>query len=126
MELLFLFIFTFAFAFLGRLILYMVSKMNKKGKKKKKRNDGIAIEIKYLCTKFKLDEKKLDNKVFASIMSFIDALIISGTLTLVVMITDNLIFELFLGLIIVIVLIYVINEILGRILKRKGFEKNGL
>ena len=100
--------------------------MSRLRKKKKKNKTGIAVEMRYLMTKFKLSEKKVDRKSLAAIISFIDAVIISTTLIIVVSVTENMVLEMLLGLIIVIVLIYVSYEILGRILIRKGFDKDEL
>lgn len=77
-------------------------------------------------TKFKLNEKKVDRKSLATIISFLDAIIISATLIIVISATDNMALEMILGLIIVIALIYATYEVLGRILIRKGFDKDGL
>ncbi len=77
-------------------------------------------------TKFKLNEKKVDRKSLAAIISFLDAIIISATLIIVISATDNMALEMILGLIIVIALIYATYEVLGRILIRKGFDKDGL
>lgn len=79
--------------------------------------------MKYLINKFKLVESKIDKKSFAAIISFLDAIIISGSLIIVIVITDNTVFEMILGLIVVTILIYVIYEILGKILIKKGFDK---
>lgn len=122
MEKLILFAFSLVFVFLGRLILYLISKR----KKKKKGNDGISIEIKYLCTKFKLDRSRIDKKSFAALISFLDALIISTTLIIVISITENFVLELLLGMFILLALIFVVYEIVGRILVKKGFDKNGI
>lgn len=123
MDKLILFLFCFVFCFVGRLTLYLISKLSKK---KKKNRTGIAVEIRYLVTKFKLNEKRMDGKALAAIISFLDAVIISGTLIIVVTTTENMVLEMLLGLIIVISLIYVSYEILGRILIKKGFDKDGL
>lgn len=101
--------------------------MSKMRKKKEKQNkNGIAVEMKYLKNKFSLDEKKIDRRSLAAVISLLDSLIISSTLIIVISLTDNMILEMLLGLVIVIFLIYVSYEILGRILKKKGFEKNEL
>ncbi|HBA37510.1 MAG TPA: hypothetical protein DCY94_02175 [Firmicutes bacterium] len=123
MEKLALFLFAFTFCFIGRLTLYLISKMPRRKKKKKETKNGIAIEIKYLSNKFDLPLKRIDTKAIASIISMLDALIIAGTLYLVVNITDSITLELCLGLIIVIALIYLTYEILGRILIWKGMKK---
>ncbi len=124
MEELILFTFAFLFCFIGRFSLYLFSKRKKK--KKNKNKNGIAVEMKYLSNKFNLDAKRIDNKAFAALLSFLDSLIIAGTLSLVVWITDNLILELLLGLTVLIALIYLVNEIVGRILVKRGYGKDEL
>ncbi len=119
-----LFLVAFVFSFGGRFILYLLSK--RKSGKKKKQKIGIAVELKYLIVKFDLDGERIDNKGFASLVSLLDALIISTTVVAVVLVTDNITLELFIGLILVVLLITVIYEILGRILVKKGYGKNGL
>ncbi len=124
MDKLILFLFCFVFCFIGRLTLYLFFKLRKK--KKANNKTGIAVEMKYLMTKFKLSEKRMDKKSLAAVISFLDALIISTTLIIVISMTENMVLEMFLGLAIVIALIYVTYEILGRILVRKGFDKDEL
>lgn len=122
MENMILFMFTFLFTFIGRLTFYLLSKL----RKKKKRKSGLDVELKYLITKFKLSKSRVDRKSFAAIISFIDALIISSTLIISITITDNMVLELAIGLLIVIILIYILYEILGKILILKGFDKDEL
>ncbi len=122
MEKFVLFLFTFLFTFIGRLTLYLMGKMGKKHKEK----SGISVEIKYLISKFNLKKSKLDKKRYAAIISFLDAIIISATLIIVITITDNFFLEMILGLFIVIMFIYILYEILGRILIWKGFDKDEL
>lgn len=95
----------------------------KNRKKKKTDSSGIAVEIKYLSQKFDIPHDKLDTKGFASVISLLDALIISGTLYLVVRVTDSITLELILGLVLVTAFIYLTYEILGRILIWKGMKK---
>lgn len=123
MDKLILFIFCFIFCFIGRLTIYLISKLSRKKSKINESKNGIAVEMKYLINKFKLVESKIDKKSFAAIISFLDAIIISGSLIIVIVITDNTVFEMILGLIVVTILIYVIYEILGKILIKKGFDK---
>ncbi len=134
-ELIF-FLVTFVFCFLGRFIIFLLSKKNRKKKKKsKKRVDkdfeelkksGISIEILYLEVKYKIPKEKINNRKFGAIISLLDALIIAGTLSIVVNLAKNIIIRMILALVIFIVLIYVIYGILGKILVKKGYDKNEL
>jgi len=124
MENLILFVVTFILCFLGRLTRYLLSKRKKS--KKKKNSNGIAVEMKYLMMKFGLKEKKIDKKSVALIISLLDGLIIATTLIIVVVITENIILQMIIGLIVVIGLIYITYEVFGRILKKRGYDKDGL
>lgn len=131
MEELVLFGFTFLFCFIGRLTLYLISKMPKKKKKAKKDGtviprNGISMEMRYLSLKFKISLKRIDKKSFACLISMLDALIISSTISIVVLATDNIILEMILGLILVFLFIYLIYGILGKILVWKGYDKDEL
>lgn len=126
MEQLILFIFTFLLTFIGRIALYLLSKRNKKKGKKKKDKSGLAVEMKYLSMKFKLDNDLVDKRSIATLISCMDALIIASTFAIVITITDNMVLELILGLALIFGLIYGLYEILGRILLKKGYGKNGL
>ena len=117
MEFVIIGLIVFVIIFLARLFIYMRSH------KKKKKNTGIIMEMKYLITKFNLDDKKVDTKGTAALISLLDRLIITGTFIAVLLITDNIYIEMILGLALVVILIYVVYEIFGRILKKRGYEK---
>lgn len=96
-------------------MLYKTTKKNKK--------HGTATEIQYLVTKFNLDKKKMETDAIAAIVSLQDALIITISLEIAILITDNVLLEMLIGLVVVIALIIGSNEIVGRILIKKGYEK---
>lgn len=123
MEVLLYFTASFLILFFGRLYLYKKSKKeHKKGKKAKKEKSMLALEIKYLSKKFSLDENRLDNVKIMKIICALDALVISLTFACVIFIEDILI-TFILGITLVFVLIYGLFELLGHILKKKGYEK---
>ncbi len=133
-ELIF-FLVTFVFCFLGRFTIFLLSKKSRKKKKRKKKEDkdfeelkksGISIEILYLEVKYKIPKEKTNNRKFGAIISLLDALIIAGTLSIVVNLAKNIIIRMILALVIFLVLIYVIYGILGKILVKKGYDKNEL
>lgn len=127
MEHIVYFILAFLLAYLGRYALYKKSKKtSKKVKKAKKQKDNMAIEMKYLVHKFELDPAKLDTKKIAQLISSIDAFIIAVTFTFVLLVTEDMILIFILGVLFIFVLIYGLYEILGRILLKKGYGKNGL
>ncbi len=130
-ELIF-FLVTFVFCFLGRFIIFLLSKKNRKKKKNKKKVDadfeelkkaGVSIEILYLEKKYKILRAKINNRKFGAIISLIDALIIAGTLSIVVNMVKNIIIRMILALVIFLVLIYVIYGIFGKILVKRGYDK---
>ena len=108
----------FVLCFIVRLLIYV---LGKKKKGKKKRRDGIAVDMQYLINRFKLDKKKVDKISIAAVISILDAIIIAGTLVATISITDNIALELIIGLIVVMALIIIIYEIFGRILVKKGY-----
>lgn len=108
----------FVVTFLGRFAIYKAGK-----KKDKKKKSGVATEIMYLVNRFRLDIKKTDCEHIAAIVSLVDGIIIAGALVLAISITENIFWELVVGLITVIVLIISINEIFGRILLKRGYGK---
>ncbi len=82
-------------------------------------------EVSYLVSKFKLDKKKLQvNKLMIAI-AVINALIISLVSVSVMLIRINIVLQLLIGFVLLIGLIYSLYEILGRILVKEGFEKDG-
>ena len=94
--------------------------------KKKKKSKGIMMEMQYLINRFKLNKKLINTYRMAVILSLVDALIMALVLFLSVRITDNMIVQMLLGFILVIGFIILFNEIIGKILKKKGYDKNEL
>ena len=97
------------------LILNRKRKNYKEGKKQ--------MEIEYLVKKFNLDMRKTDYNTLKWATSFINPFIISVTFVAIIYI-DSFVLSLILGFIIMMLLIYGIYEILGRILKKKEGNKN--
>lgn len=112
-------IFTFTVTFILRFVLFIMTK-KKKGKKDKKE----TVEKQYLINKFSLDKEKLNSTTINIVISLMDAFIISITLLLSISITNKYILQLLIGLVVVFILIYVCNEILGNILIKKGYKKD--
>lgn len=97
------------------LILNKKRKNYKEGKKQ--------MEINYLVKKFKLDMRKTNYNTLKWCTTFINPLIISLTFIAVMSIKSFLI-SLLLGFLIMMMLIYSLYEILGRILKKKEGKNN--
>lgn len=114
----------FTLIFLIRFGSYLYFK--KKKKKTKKRKKELPMEMMYLINKFDIDRKKIDNTHIAAIMSLEDALIITVAAIISTSITKIIFIEMIIGLVLVVIMIYGFNEILGKILLKKGYGKNEL
>ena len=109
------YIFIFAVIFLITFIMDLL-----KIKKRKFKKIG---EVQYLVNKFKLDINKINYKNTCLIISLINAFIIS-TVTLVIFMIDTMMtLQLLVGFILLFTLIYILYEIYGRILIKKGYQK---
>lgn len=118
LDIAFLFVISFLVVGIGRSLLFLIANRSKKKK--------LSIEMKYLVSRFKISKRILEKKSFMFIISLLDATIISSTVLVTSLITDNLILELFISLIFVLLLIAIVYEVLGRILIKKGYGKNGI
>lgn len=108
----------FVIVFILRLGLYFLTR-----KKENRKKYGLTMEVQYLINRFNLDKNKLNKTSIASIISLLDALIISATLFTAVTITSNVMLEMLIALVIVVCSIILVNEIFGRILLKKGYGK---
>ncbi len=117
---LFLLIFMVDYLFIKRRYLKRLN-----GKKKKKKKDNELMELSYLIVKFKLDKSKLPLNKLLVIISLINAFIISIVSVTVLLLDTYTIVRLLVGFVLLMGLIYSLYEILGRILERRGFSKNG-
>lgn len=110
----------FALIFIVELGMYFIKK---KRHKKKNLSEVSFSGQQYLINRFDLKKEKINTSSIAALTSFIDALIIAGTVYLVIIITDNVALEMLLGLVVIVVLILTAYGIVGRILKKRGFDK---
>ena len=111
------YIIVFILVFITRFILFQI---NKKPKKKKKRDT--AVEKLYLMRKFNLKKSDVDTKYMNLFLSINDAFVITITLVLVFEITNRYLLQILIGIVSVFGLIYLTNEIIGKLLK--GESKN--
>ena len=116
-EELILFIMTFLLVFIIY-ELFLVRKC-KKDKRRKK-----PIEVNYLIGKYNLDLDKLNYKRLLNIISAVSAFDISLVVTLI-SILDSFYLQLLIGFVLIMLLILVSYDIVGRIYKKKGCCKNG-
>ena len=82
-----------------------------------------SMQVEFLIKRFNFRKKDFNPKKIGIIICLLDPLIISLTGTIVTLPKINYIFELLLGFVILMILIYSLYEILGRIIKRK-VDKN--
>jgi membrane protein implicated in regulation of membrane protease activity len=117
MENLLVFLLSFVFVFLCYLIIYFY-----------KRIRGTLIkmkEINILSAKFNLEKSDIDVNKFCLLIVLVNSLIISITATICTMIELDYIWQLCIGFIILMILIYVIYGFIGKYLqKKKGMNKN--
>ena len=99
-----------------------IKKINSKKKKKK---SSELTEITYLISKFKLNKQELPINGLLIVISLINAFIISLVAIVVMLIDIYVIFQLIIGFILLIALIYSIYELLGRYLVKRGFGSSG-
>lgn len=97
------------------LVLNRKRKNYKEGKKQ--------MEINYLVKKFNLDMRKTNYNTLKWSTTFLNPLIISITFVSIISI-DSFVLSLIIGFIIMMLLIYGVYEILGRILKKKEGKKH--
>ncbi len=112
-----LFIMTFLLVFIIY-ELFLVRKA-KKDKRRKK-----PIEVNYLIGKYNLDINKLNYRRLLNIISVVSAFDISLVVT-IVSLFNNFLFQLLVGFVLIMLLIIVSYDIVGRIYKKKGCCKNG-
>ena len=103
-------------AFVLRIVTYKVSK-------KKKSGENLMMEMQYLINRFKLDKDRVNTTTIACILSFMDAFIIAIALFLSIRLSDSTIIEILIAFVLVMGLIILFNEIIGRILKKRGYDK---
>ncbi len=123
LEELIFFLITLVLCFLGRYIIF-----SHYDKKKNKNQDitKTSIEFLYLKKKYKILENKINNRKFKIIISLLDATIMSLTMSIIINAAKNIIIRVLLALVIFLILIYIVYGIFGRILVKKGYDKNEL
>lgn len=106
------------------LIIFLVYVFIINRKKKTYADAKKMTDVTYLTTKFKLDKRKTDYNTLKWYINFINPLIISTTFVVISNI-KSFTMSLLVGFVVMLVLIYSLYEIIGRILKKKEFDKNG-
>ncbi len=111
MEDLMFFLITFVIIFIILLINYYM--------KKRKNTLNKSREFILLKTKFKLTKKDINEEKLGLIFVLVNSLIISLTSLVTTIIDVNYIWQLAIGFVMLIILIYVIYGLIGKILSRK-------
>ena len=106
------------------LIIFLLYSLVINRKKKSYKDATKQMDILYLVNKFKLNTKKTKYNTLKWITNIINPLIISITFIIVTNI-KSFILGIMIGFLVMMMLIYSIYEIIGRILKKKDFDKNG-
>ena len=105
-----------------KLSYYSNSNKKKKGKRKYKSLDKY-LGFSYLIPKFKLDVDKINIEYMFLCTSIINAFIIAFVVTVIFMLPWEMGFSLLLGFVLLFGLIYSLYELFGRILVKKGWQK---
>ncbi len=106
------------------LIIFLLYSLVINRKKKSYKDATKQMDILYLVNKFKLNTKKTKYNTLKWITNIINPLIISITFIIVTNI-KSFTLGIMIGFLVMMMLIYSIYEIIGRILKKKEFDKNG-
>lgn len=109
----------FSITFLLIILIYMVF-INRKRKNMK--TEGSFTEPSYLFNRFNLSTRKISYKKVMWLTTFLNAFIIALTASVVVNI-KSLLLELLVGFVMLLVLIFLGYEVLGRILVARGYTK---
>jgi FlaA1/EpsC-like NDP-sugar epimerase len=105
------------------LIIFLLYSLVINRKKKSYKDATKQMDILYLVNKFKLNTKKTKYNTLKWITNIINPLIISITFIIVTNI-KSFTLGIMIGFLVMMMLIYSIYEIIGRILKKKEFDKN--
>ena len=111
-------IFNLIFFIVVFILAFIVILLANKYKLKKRKTKDI-MELSYIKNKFKIDIKKLNIKKEIIIISILDSFIISFVATFISILKIHYIWQILIGFIILVALIYSIYELYGRHLKKK-------
>ena len=122
MEEFVLFLLTFLFIFLLYQILFVVpykKSMNKKGKVKRE-----LLEITYLKSRYSLDFDKLSYNQLLQLCAITSSLDMAIAVTVVSFI-DSFLWEIIVGFVVIVLLIFISYHLIYLFYKKKGMVKNG-
>ena len=84
----------------------------------------VPVEFYYLVSLYKLNQKKINYKVFVYLTAFINSFIIVFTYIIISRLLNKWIWQLLIGIVIIVLMIIICYGILGRIYQKKGMKKN--
>ena len=93
-------------------------------KKKRLNKNKMPVELFYLISMYKIDIKKINYKKFLWIYSFINTFIVSTIYIIVVYLVKGFIWQLLIGLVLLILLIIICYGLLGRYYQKKEGKEN--
>lgn len=93
-------------------------------KKKRLNKNKVPVELYYLVSMYKLDIKKIKYKKFLWTYSFINTFIVSTIYIIVVYLVKGFVFQLIVGVILLILLIIICYGLLGRYYQKKEGIRN--
>jgi len=107
-------------------VLYALNEYKLKAIKKNKRKKGkeyTILELRFLALSNNLKMEKLLQKKFIVIISLINAFIITSVFLVIILLPWSIVWQLLLGFVLLLGLIYAFYGIMGAILKKKGYDK---
>lgn len=93
-------------------------------KKTKYDKNKVPVEFYYLVSLYKLNQKKINYKKFIYASSFINTFIIVTTYIIISRLLDKWVWQLIVGIVIIILLIIICYGLLGRYYQKRGKKKN--
>ena len=89
-------------------------------KRKKYSKKDVCIELYYLIKVYKIDPKKIDFKKFNIACTIINAFIISSVYIIVLYLIKKFVFQIIMGIVLLLLLIIICYGVLARIYIKKG------
>ena len=93
-------------------------------KKTKYNKNKVPVEYYYLISLYRLDQKKINYKKFVYTSALINTFIIVFTYIIISRLLNKWIWQLLVGIVIIILLIIICYGLLGRIYQKKGMKNN--
>ena len=107
----------YVIAYILVFILYFFIFVRKKTKYDKNK---VPVEFYYLVSLYRLDQKKINYKNFIYATAFINTFIIVTTYIIITRLLDKLVWQVLLGIVIIVLLIIICYGLLGRYYQKRG------